>query len=196
MVMKPEPWAQALEDVLRSVAGSADGGEAGPGADTPRPTLILPTPSGEVFTQHTAEELADRAHVVFAPGRFEGIDHRVAEWASGYFDVRPMSIGDYVINGGEAAVVVMVEAVTRLVPGVVGNAESLTEESHSGEGLLEYPVYTKPAQWRGHETPSVLLSGDHAKIDAWRREQSEQRTRKIRPDLWARWRVAREADSG
>ncbi|WP_044492797.1 tRNA (guanosine(37)-N1)-methyltransferase TrmD [Nesterenkonia massiliensis] len=180
MVMKPEPWALALEDVLASEGAAA------------RPTLIIPTPSGEVFTQRVAEELAGREHLVFAPGRFEGIDERMSHWAAEHFDVRRMSIGDYVLNGGESAVVVMVEAITRLVPGVIGNSESLAEESHSGEGLLEYPVYTKPAQWRGEAVPEVLLSGDHAKIAQWRREQQLQRTRKIRPDLWAKYVVAQE----
>ncbi|GAA4925329.1 tRNA (guanosine(37)-N1)-methyltransferase TrmD [Nesterenkonia rhizosphaerae] len=180
MVMKPEPWALALEDVLASDDAAV------------RPTLIIPTPSGEVFTQRVAEELAGRQHLVFAPGRFEGIDERMSHWAAEHFDVRRMSIGDYVLNGGESAVVVMVEAITRLVPGVIGNSESLAEESHSGEGLLEYPVYTKPAQWRGEAVPEVLLSGDHAKIAQWRREQQLQRTRKIRPDLWAKYVVAQE----
>lgn len=180
MVMKPEPWALALEDVLASEGAAA------------RPTLIIPTPSGEVFTQRVAEELAGREHLVFAPGRFEGIDERMSHWAAEHFDVRRMSIGDYVLNGGESAVVVMVEAITRLVPGVIGNSESLAEESHSGEGLLEYPVYTKPAQWRGEAVPEVLLSGDHAKIAQWRGEQQLQRTRKIRPDLWAKYVVAQE----
>lgn len=180
MVMKPEPWALALEDVLASEGAAA------------RPTLIIPTPSGEVFTQRVAEEFAGREHLVFAPGRFEGIDERLSHWAAEHFDVRRMSIGDYVLNGGESAVVVMVEAITRLVPGVIGNSESLAEESHSGEGLLEYPVYTKPAQWRGEAVPEVLLSGDHAKIAQWRGEQQLQRTRKIRPDLWAKYVVAQE----
>ncbi len=184
MVMKPEPIAQALESVLDR-EGSAE-----------RPVLIIPTPSGEVFTQRAAEELASRDHLVFAAGRFEGIDQRVTDWAQDHFEVRPMSIGDYVLNGGEAAVVVMVEAITRLIPGVIGNPGSLEEESHSAEGLLEYPVYTKPASWREHEVPEVLLSGDHAKIAAWRREQQELRTRRNRPDLWARHVVAQERESG
>lgn len=160
-----------------------------------RPVLVIPTPSGELFTQRAAEELAQREHLVFAAGRFEGIDQRVTEWAQGHFEVRPMSIGDYVLNGGEAAVVVMLEAITRLVPGVIGNPDSLQEESHAGDGLLEYPVYTKPAQWRGHEIPQILLSGDHGKIAAWRREQQELRTRKGRPDIWARHVVAQERES-
>ena len=207
MVMKPEPIAQALESVLDSPAGDggrSESGPSGPGSSETgtsvsggrgRPVLIIPTPSGELFTQRAAEELAQREHLVFAAGRFEGIDQRVTEWAQEHFEVRPMSIGDYVLNGGEAAVVVMVEAITRLMPGVIGNPESLEEESHAGDGLLEYPVYTKPAQWRGHEIPQVLLSGDHGKIAAWRREQQELRTRKGRPDIWARYVVAQERES-
>jgi len=201
MVMKPEPIAQALESVLQASGGDAvepHAGESDSAADSgpsQRPVLIIPTPSGELFTQRAAEELAQRDHLVFAAGRFEGIDQRVTDWAQDHFEVRPMSIGDYVLNGGEAAVVVMAEAITRLMPGVIGNPESLDEESHAGDGLLEYPVYTKPAQWRGHETPQILLSGDHAKIAAWRREQQELRTRKGRPDIWARYVVAQERES-
>lgn len=189
MVMKPEPIALALEHVLADQVPVDQ-------EDADRPVLIIPTPSGEVFTQRTAEELARRDHLVFAAGRFEGIDQRVTDWAQEHFDVRPMSIGDFVLNGGEAAVVVMVEAITRLVPGVIGNSESLEEESHGADGLLEYPVYTKPASWRGHEVPEVLLSGDHAKIRHWRREQQQLRTRRGRPDLWARFVVAQERESG
>ena len=184
MVMKPEPWALALEDVLTKQ----------PEESHQRPTLIIPTPAGEVFTQDTAEQLAAHQHLVFAPGRFEGIDERLTDWGEEHFDVRRVSIGDYVLNGGEAAVVVMVEAITRLIPGVVGNAESLTEESHS-DGLLEYPVYTKPAEWRARAVPEVLLSGHHANIAQWRSDQQVQRTRKLRPDLWAKHVVARERAS-
>ncbi|MDO5492045.1 MAG: tRNA (guanosine(37)-N1)-methyltransferase TrmD [Nesterenkonia sp.] len=179
MVMKPEPWALALDDVLAGASG--------------RPTLIIPTPAGAVFTQRTAEDLAARDHLVFAAGRYEGIDQRVTEWAEDGFDVRPLSIGDYVLNGGEVAVIAMVEAVTRLVPGVIGNPASLDEESHS-DGLLEYPVYTKPAVWRGIPVPEVLLSGDHAKIAAHRREQQMRRTRDVRPDLYARHLARRGGD--
>ncbi|NLS10077.1 tRNA (guanosine(37)-N1)-methyltransferase TrmD [Nesterenkonia sp. MY13] len=183
MVMKPEPWAKALESVL-------EGAEA---AES-KPTLIIPTPSGDVFTQAHAEELATHQHLVFAPGRFEGIDERVTDWAAEHFNLRRLSIGDYVLNGGEVATVVMVEAITRLIPGVIGNDASLQEESHT-DGLLEYPVYTKPAEWRGHQIPEVLLSGNHAKIDQWRQEQAESRTKRIRPDLWARRLVAKRTQS-
>ena len=182
MVMKPEPWALALEHVLTQ--------RETPAAAEP-PILIIPTPAGEVLTQRTAQQLAQAEHLVFAPGRFEGIDQRLMDWAPEHFQVRPMSIGDYVLNGGESAVVVMVEAITRLIPGVLGNPESLAEESHA-DGLLEYPVYTKPARWRGLDVPEILLSGDHAKIAAWRAQQQDIRTRKLRPDLWARHVVAQE----
>lgn len=182
MVMKPEPWALALEHVLA---------QREPAAPEEPPVLIIPTPAGEVLTQQTAQQLAQASHLVFAPGRFEGIDQRLMDWAPEHFRVRPMSIGDYVLNGGESAVVVMVEAITRLIPGVLGNPESLAEESHA-EGLLEYPVYTKPARWRGLEVPQILLSGDHAKISAWRAQQQDLRTRKLRPDLWAKHVVAQE----
>ncbi len=173
MVMKPEPWAQALE----SVAGdSAAGDSAG------RPVLIVPSPAGAVFTQAMAYELAEEKHLVFACGRYEGIDERVLEWAGERFDVRPVSLGDYVLNGGEVAVLAMVEAVGRLVPGVVGNPESLVEESHS-DGLLEYPVYTKPSAWRERPVPEVLLSGNHGRIARFRRDEQLRRTAARRPDL-------------
>lgn len=184
MVMRPEPWALALEGVLADV--TPDPAEAAePAPDSARPTLIIPTPAGAVFTQSIAEDLARREHLVFAAGRYEGIDQRVADWAQERFEVMPLSIGDYVLNGGEVAVIAMVEAITRLIPGVIGNPVSLEEESHS-DGLLEYPVYTKPALWRGLPVPEVLLSGDHARIAEHRREQQLRRTREIRPDLYAR----------
>lgn len=170
MVMKPEPWALALESLVED--------------DDPqvRPVLLIPTPSGEVFSQQAAQDLSERQHLIFACGRYEGIDERLFEWARERFHVRLVSLGDYVLNGGEVAALAMIESIARLVPGVVGNPESLIEESHA-EGLLEYPVYTKPASWRGHDVPEVLLSGNHAKIDSWRREQQLERTRTRRPDL-------------
>ncbi|MGP4033754.1 tRNA (guanosine(37)-N1)-methyltransferase TrmD [Pseudarthrobacter sp. 1C304] len=170
MVMKPEPWAQALSAV------------AGPGTDAAKPVLIVPSPAGERFTQATAHELAGEDRLVFACGRYEGIDERVLEWAAEHFTVRPMSLGDYVLNGGEVAVLAMVEAIGRLLPGVVGNPESLVEESHS-DGLLEYPVYTKPSSWRDRNVPAVLLSGNHGKIAQWRRHEQYRRTAERRPDL-------------
>ena len=173
MVMKPEPWALALEEVLDA-------------SEVEKPTLVVPTPSGAVFSQSAAHELSNFKHLVFACGRYEGIDERMFHWAQERFDVRLLSLGDYVLNGGEVAALAMIEAIGRLVPGVVGNPESLVEESHSEDGLLEYPVYTKPSSWRGYDVPEILLSGDHAKIAAWRREQQEERTRRRRPDLWTK----------
>lgn len=174
MVMKPEPWAQALG----AVAGTAAAGEG----EAWKPVLIVPSPAGERFTQAIAHELAEEEQLVFACGRYEGIDERVLEWAADHFTVRPMSLGDYVLNGGEVAVLAMVEAIGRLLPGVVGNPESLVEESHS-DGLLEYPVYTKPSSWRGRDVPAVLLSGNHGKIAQWRRHEQYRRTAERRPDL-------------
>ncbi len=173
MVMKPEPWAQALTAIA-----------AGRPEAVRKPILIVPSPAGERFTQAIAHELAAEEQLVFACGRYEGIDERVLEWAAGDFTVRPMSLGDYVLNGGEVAVLAMVEAVGRLLPGVVGNPESLIEESHS-DGLLEYPVYTKPSSWRDREVPAVLLSGNHGKIAQWRRHEQYRRTAERRPDLLA-----------
>src|SRR5688572_18620299 len=167
MVMKPEPWGEALDDVLTDDA-----------------VLLVPSPAGEVFSQAMARELAGEKHLVFACGRYEGIDQRVVDHYAQRGRVRLVSLGDYVLNGGEVAAMAVVEAVSRLVPGVVGNPESLVEESHE-EGLLEYPSYTKPAVWRGHEVPPILLSGNHGAIAAWRREQSLERTRAHRPDLLA-----------
>ncbi|MBP1231785.1 tRNA (guanine37-N1)-methyltransferase [Arthrobacter sp. PvP102] len=174
MVMKAEPWAQALSTVAAARAGDA----------ARKPVLIVPSPAGERFTQALAHELAGEEQLVFACGRYEGIDERVIEWAEEHFTVRPMSLGDYVLNGGEVAVLAMTEAIVRLLPGVVGNPESLVEESHS-DGLLEYPVYTKPSSWRDREVPPVLLSGNHGKIAQWRRHQQYRRTAQRRPDLLA-----------
>ncbi len=167
MVMKPEPWGEALD--------SLDVGPSGT-------TLVVPTPAGRLFTQEVARELATRDHLVFACGRYEGIDQRVADHAAARFEVLELSVGDYVLNGGEVAALAICEAVARLVPGFMGNPESLTEESHE-DGLLEAPVYTKPATWRGLDVPSVLLSGDHGAIARWRQEQSRRRTAQRRPDL-------------
>jgi tRNA (guanine37-N1)-methyltransferase len=165
MVMKPEPWGEALDEVLPDGA-----------------VLVVPTPSGTVFTQAAARELSGHDHLVFACGRYEGIDQRVLDHARTRADVRELSIGDYVLNGGEVAALVMIEAVARLIPGFLGNPESLAEESHD-EGLLEYPVFTKPATWRGLDVPPVLLSGDHAAVARWRNDQARHRTAERRPDL-------------
>ena len=187
MVMKPEPWAQALAAV--AAARPENARPETPSQETledsaaaAKPVLIVPSPAGERFTQAIAHELAAEDRLVFACGRYEGIDERVMEWAAEHFTVRPMSLGDYVLNGGEVAVLAMVEAVGRLLPGVVGNPESLVEESHS-DGLLEYPVYTKPSSWRDREVPAVLLSGNHGKIAQWRRHEQYRRTAERRPDL-------------
>ena len=166
MVMKPEIWGQALDSVI---------GES-------KPTIIFTTPAGKLFSQATASELSDREHIVFACGRYEGIDQRVVEHYRQKYEVLELSIGDYVLNGGEVAAVAMIEATCRLIPGVVGNSQSLNEESHS-DGLLEYPSYTKPQSWRGLEVPEVLRSGHHAEIEKWRAAQSLDRTKQNRPDL-------------
>lgn len=176
MVMKPEPWAAALGSITGTSTTTAehDGGA--------RPLLLVPSPAGDVFTQAMAQELSTREHLVFACGRYEGIDERVYDFAADHYEVRPVSLGDYVLNGGEVAVLAMVEAIGRLVPGVVGNPASLVEESHS-DGLLEYPVYTKPASWDGREVPEVLLNGNHGKIARTRRLWQLERTAARRPDL-------------
>lgn len=171
MVMKPEPWGQALDAVARGA------------------TIIFTTPSGQPFTQQVAQELSGHDHLVFACGRYEGIDQRVIEHAATVGTVREISLGDYVLNGGEVAALAITEAVVRLLPGFMGNAESLVEESHA-DGLLEYPVYTKPASWQGRDVPEVLLSGDHGRIAAWRREQAARRTAERRPDLLPKSAVA------
>ncbi len=187
MVMRPGPWGEALDEVTGSTTGPTTGTNAAPDADpgaTVRdPLLVVPTPSGERFTQRVAEELAGRDWLVFACGRYEGIDARVVEHAATRMEVRELSVGDYVLNGGEVATLAVIESVVRLLPGFMGNPESLTEESHGTERLLEYPVYTKPPSWRGLDVPPVLLAGDHARIAAWRREQAVRRTAGRRPDL-------------
>lgn len=168
MVMKPEPWGAAFDAIL---------------SDSPEPpTVIFPSPAGEVFTQSMAHELAALPALAFGCGRYEGIDQRVFDEVATVAPVRLVSLGDYVLNGGEVAVMAMIEAVGRLIPGVVGNPESLVEESHE-DGLLEYPSYTKPAVWRDREVPPVLLSGNHAAIARWRHEQQLERTARVRPDL-------------
>lgn len=175
MVMKPEPWGEALDEML----------DASTDASIAPPTLVVPSPSGVPFTQQIAYELSELRHLVFACGRYEGIDHRVIDHAGTRMPVRELSLGDYVLNGGEVAALAFIEATVRLIPGVIGNPESLTEESHSEgqDGLLEYPVYTKPPSWRGLDVPEVLLSGHHARIAAWRRDQALELTRLRRPDL-------------
>ena len=174
MVMRPEPWGR------RSTTSSPKEprGQADP------PHLIVPGPGGLPFTQAMARDLAAQPWLAFACGRYEGIDERVYDEASEHMPVSVVSLGDYVLNGGEVAVLAMVEAVARLVPGVIGNAESLVEESHE-DGLLEYPVFTKPPVWRGRGIPEVLLSGHHAAIARWRRDERLRRTAQRRPDMIA-----------
>ena len=192
MVMKPEPWAEALKTFLTPILRSPEPSDRpGPadarGAGGDRPLLVVPTPSGALFTQRDAEAWSKRTHLVVACGRYEGIDARVVEWARDDLDVdvAEVSIGDFVLAGGEVAAMVMIEAVTRLLPGVLGNPGSLAEESHGDHaaGLLEYPVYTKPREWAGRSVPEVLLSGDHGAVDRWRRDQSLLRTARRRPEL-------------
>jgi tRNA (guanine37-N1)-methyltransferase len=172
MVMRPEPWGEALDALV-----DADGTGNGPG-----PRLIVPSAAGVPLTHTLAADLAAESHLIFGCGRYEGIDQRVVDDASIRLRVTEISIGDYVLFGGEVAVLVMIEALTRLIPGVLGNAASLDDESHS-DGLLESPVYTKPPEWRGRTVPDVLRSGDHGRIARWRRDQALRRTAERRPDL-------------
>jgi len=167
MVMKAPVWGEALDEVC-----------------TPDTLLVVPTPAGRPFRQADAQRWSTEAHLVFACGRYEGIDQRVVDDAARRMRVEEVSIGDYVLAGGESATLVMIEAVVRLLPDVLGNPVSHQDDSHS-DGLLEGPSYTRPASWRGLDVPPVLLSGDHGKVAAWRREQSLQRTRERRPDLLA-----------
>ncbi|HLL67093.1 MAG TPA: tRNA (guanosine(37)-N1)-methyltransferase TrmD [Micromonosporaceae bacterium] len=178
MVMRPEPWGAALDTLA--------------GVDT---HLVVPTPAGLPFTQAVAGKLAGERHLVFACGRYEGIDQRVVEYASTRMRVSELSIGDYVLFGGEVAVLAMMESITRLLPGVLGNAASLVEESHA-DGLLEAPMYTKPASWRGLDVPEILRSGDHGRIARWRREQAITRTAARRPDLLGAPPGFHQSDSG
>lgn len=172
MVMRPEPWGDVLDSIL-----DADEARGGTG-----PLIVFPSPAGEVFTQSMAQTLSSESHLVFGCGRYEGIDHRVVDYATARTRVKLVSVGDYVLNGGEVASMAMIEAIGRLIPGVIGNPASLVEESHS-DGLLEYPSYTKPAEWRGLAVPPVLLSGNHGAIASWRHDQQLERTRSVRPDL-------------
>ena len=166
MLMKPEPWGEAFDQII--------GKE--------RPVVIFTSPAGQPVSQELASELSQNEHLGFACGRYEGIDQRVVDYAGTIAEVHEISIGDYVLNGGEVAAVAMIEAIARLIPGVIGNNESLAEESHN-EGLLEAPSYTKPQSWRGLEVPEMLLSGHHAEIEKWRKAQSLERTKQNRPDL-------------
>lgn len=177
MVMRPEPWGESLDAVLAA-------GRDAIGRPDAVPHLLVPAPSGTPFTQALAHELADEPWLAFACGRYEGVDERVLDDAATRMRVTPVSLGDYVLGGGEVAVLAVVEAVARLLPGVVGNPESLREESHA-DGLLEYPVYTRPATWRGLDVPDVLASGHHGAVARWRRDEQLRRTADRRPDLLA-----------
>lgn len=171
MVMKPDVWAEAIDDVV------TDG----------RSVLAIPTPSGAQLTQQVCWDLAEADQLIIACGRYEGIDARVAEhYRAAGMEVVEYSLGDYVLNGGEVAAIALVEAVARLLPGMVGNPESLREESHGEDGLLEYPVYTRPPEFRGIDVPRVLTSGDHGKVARWRRERALERTADRRPDMIAK----------
>ncbi len=172
MVMRPTVWGEALDSLVPVPANAAP----------ERPLLVVPTPAGRPFTQSDALRFAERRHLLFACGRYEGIDQRVVDEASARMDVEEVSIGDYVLIGGEVAVLVIAEAVVRLLPGVLGNRRSHEEDSFS-DGLLEGPSYTRPEVWRGRAVPDVLKSGDHARIDRWRRDESLRRTAERRPDL-------------
>jgi tRNA (guanine37-N1)-methyltransferase len=172
MVMLPEPWGRALDELAPVDAPTA-------------PRLIVPSPAGRPFTQSLAAELAGEPWLMFSCGRYEGIDARVLEYASTRMQIDEVSLGDYVLAGGEVAVLVIVEAISRLLPGVLGNALSADDDSFGvgPEGLLEAPSYTRPASWRGYDVPEVLLSGNHAAIQRWRATASHERTRERRPDL-------------
>jgi tRNA (guanine37-N1)-methyltransferase len=168
MVMRAPVWGEALDEICSQET-----------------LLVVPTPAGTLFTQATAQRWSGEAHLVFACGRYEGIDQRVVDDAAKRMRVEEVSIGDYVLPGGESAALVIIEAVLRLLPDVLGNPLSHQNDSHS-DGLLEGPSYTRPPSWRGLDVPEVLLSGDHGRVEAWRRQASEQRTRERRPDLWHR----------
>lgn len=170
MVMKAPVWGDALDEICTAAS-----------------LLVVPTPAGRLFSQATAQEWSGESHLVFACGRYEGIDQRVVEDAATRMRVAEVSIGDYVLAGGEVAALVMIEAVVRLIPGVMGNPLSHSDDSHSpsNSGLLEGPSYTRPPRWRDLAVPEVLMSGDHGRVAAWRREQSLERTRARRPDLLA-----------
>lgn len=216
MVMKPQVWGPALDSVAQGRVGADletavqhrndklrhdDVAEVAPRPyakaedaseeDATKPLLLVPTPAGTPFTQADAQAWSREKHIVFACGRYEGIDQRVFEDAAKRYRVREVSIGDYVLIGGEVAVLVIAEAVTRLIPGVLGNTESHEDDSFS-DGLLEGPSYTKPRVWRGIEAPTVLTSGDHAKVEQWHREQSLKRTSAVRPELLETARLSDE----
>ena len=164
MVMLPEIWGQALDPLMSQDCD-----------------LIILTPAGKRFDQPMATKFSKAQHLIFACGRYEGIDDRVRMYyEKNNYRVHEVSIGDYVLGGGEVAALVMIEAITRLIPGVLGNPQSLAEESHNEQGYLEYPNFTKPSQWRDLQVPEVLLSGNHKEIEKWRIEQATERAKKNR----------------
>jgi tRNA (guanine37-N1)-methyltransferase len=163
MVMKPEPIFAAVESVL---------------GIPPACSLILLTPQGRVFTQSVAQELAQHTHLGLLCGRYEGVDERVRE----HLATDEISIGDYVLSGGELPALALIDALTRLIPGALGDPDGAADDSHA-MGLLEYPHYTRPPEFRGWSVPDILISGDHGRVDRWRREQALLRTRQRRPDL-------------
>lgn len=172
MVMKPDPWGEAFDEIIGTEPDSSV-------------HVIFPSPSGAPFTQSAAQELSSAVRIVFCCGRYEGIDHRVIDYARSMWTVHEVSLGDYVLNGGEVAALAITEAVVRLVPGFMGNPESLAEESFSAgqDGLLEYPLFTRPVSWRGLDVPEVLMSGHHGRIAKWLRDESVRLTCERRPDL-------------
>lgn len=208
MVMKPDVWGPALDDIARGAGGGAtqldsaarhihgathdelagtaparySGRDIRDGESPDAPLLLVPSPAGAVFSQQHAQAWSNEHHIVFACGRYEGIDQRVIDEAADRYRVREVSIGDYVLIGGEVATLVIAEAIVRLIPGVLGNQRSHQEDSFS-DGLLEAPSYTKPRVWRGHEIPEILTSGHHGKVEQWRRQQSLLRTWQRRPEL-------------
>ena len=184
MVMKPEVWAECLDELLYN-GDDADNDDNKADIGDNGTVLIFPNPSAPLFSQKDATQLASAKRLVFVCGRYEGYDARIPEYyKSRGVDVREYSIGDYVLNGGEVAVSVMVEAITRLIPGFMGNPESIVEESYTGaDAILEHHQYTRPTTWRGISVPAILTSGDHAKVDRFRRDDALERTSQIRPDL-------------
>lgn len=195
MVMKPEVWAECLDELLAENCESAAVSESASvpesasvsenAAILTKPVIIFPNPSAPLFNQEAATSLSSAKHLIFGCGRYEGYDARIPEYyrSKGY-DVREYSIGDYVLNGGEVAVCAMVEAITRLIPGFMGNPESIIEESYTGkDALLEHKQYTRPTTWRDISVPEILTSGNHAKVDRFRRDEALERTDEIRPDL-------------
>ena len=193
MVMKPEPIFAAVKDILRKEREAKSEGHTGESAPyaprstlhIPRPPIILLTPQGRLFTQSVARELAEQDWIVLICGRYEGVDERVRQ----YLATDEISIGDYVLTGGELPALVIIDAVTRLLPGVLGDPGATMDDSHA-EGLLEYPHYTRPADFQGHAVPDVLVSGHHAQVARWRREQSLRRTWERRPDLLTQAKLA------